>query len=148
MATPDVSLEELWYDNGCMEEIKFNQTLKDSWVLTEFPNRCYSINILLDLFKKSKRDLLMNKQELDFYNNLPEEVSIFRGLNDSKTKKKGLSWTINKEKAEWFANRWEKKGIVLSGIIKKENIFAIFLDRGEFEVVVNPYKIKHLEVSK
>jgi len=141
MATPDISLAELRNDWETFEPKEFNQQLKDSWVLTEFPNWASPISNLVFLFKKSKKEKLMTKEELKFYNNLPEVVQVFRGLPDSKTKKRGLSWTNNKKTAEWFANRWKTKGRVLSGTINKKDIFAVFLDRNESEIVLNPYRL-------
>ena len=51
---------------------------------------------------------------------------------------KALSWTLNKEKAEWFAHRFNQDGTVYEAQIDKKHIFAIFNGRNESEVVLDP----------
>jgi hypothetical protein len=47
----------------------------------------------------------------------------------------GLSWTLDKSKAEFFANRFGKKGIILERKIPKSEIVALLTVRGETEVI-------------
>jgi hypothetical protein len=47
-----------------------------------------------------------------------------------------LSWTLDKNQAKWFANRFEKDGVVLEKRISKKNIVAYFNGRNEEEVIV------------
>lgn len=145
MATPDISLYELWEDMYDYEPREFNKILRDSWMLTEFPN-AEEIDMLIELFQISKKDLLMNEQEKKLWEQLPKEVNLFRGLQTSKSKENGLSWTLDKEKAIWFANRWKENGKVLTVTIPKEKIFTVFLERGENEVVIDTRELKAVEV--
>jgi hypothetical protein len=47
-----------------------------------------------------------------------------------------LSWTLDRERAEWFANRFDQKGIVIEKAIGKEEIVAYFSGRGDQEIIV------------
>lgn len=77
----------------------------------------------------------MGGQELATFESLDNELIIYRGcvkgLNEN-----GLSWTLSKDQAEWFAKRFDKDGIVIERRINKKNIVAYFNSRGEEEVVV------------
>jgi hypothetical protein len=53
-----------------------------------------------------------------------------KGLNED-----GLSWTLDKAKAEFFANRFSKGGIILEREIPKSDIIAVLTGRGESEVI-------------
>ena len=51
---------------------------------------------------------------------------------------KALSWTLNRETAEWFAHRFGEDGTVYEAQINKKHICALFTGRNESEVIVNP----------
>ena len=58
-------------------------------------------------FKRADRKSLMNEEELLVYESLPEEVTVYRGVTSyNRKKEKALSWTLDYEKAVWFANRF------------------------------------------
>ena len=127
-----------------LTEEEFNSMMKDCWVMTEYPNQ-EGTRILLKLFEKSKRELLMTKEELDKFNSLPQEIIIYRGLQGSKAKIRALSWTLSKDKAKWFATRWKSENKVYQAEINKEDIFMYTKDRNEDEVVINPTKLKNIK---
>ena len=54
---------------------------------------------------------------------------------------KALSWTLDKDTAEWFAHRFGENGTVYEAQIQKKYIYAFFNSRNESEVIVDP---KHL----
>lgn len=58
-------------------------------------------------FKRADKKSLMNEEELLVYESLPEEVTVYRGVTSyNRKKEKALSWTLDYEKAVWFANRF------------------------------------------
>ena len=127
-----------------LSETEYNDLLKWIWTTTEFPNQ---INLfeLVKFFKKSKQKKLMTKSELKILESLDEEIIIYRGMQGSKSKIRGLSWTTDLKKAKWFANRYSFKGKVYSAKIKKEAIFMYCENMGESEVVVNPFRLKEVK---
>lgn len=116
----------------------YSYFLASMWTYIEFPN--VDVNIskeqFVSLFKKADKKYLMNKNEYDIYKNFPEEITVYRGIR-GRGKVQGLSWTLSKEQARWFANRFEPTGKVYSARIKKEDTLAYFSDRNEKEVVLD-----------
>ena len=84
--------------------------------------------------KRPGRENLMDANERFTLANLPETVEIYRGCLNG-INEDGMSWTLNRDKAEFFANRFSKGGIVLSKQINKSDIIAVFNGRGEAEVI-------------
>lgn len=121
---------------------ELSESLSWIWIDTEFPNQ-YSTELLLNLFELADKQTLMNEEELNGLKILPNEVVVYRGVQTERAKVKGMSWTLNKDKAAWFANRW-KKGKVYRATIKKNAIIAYFKERSEEEIVVNPRKLKEV----
>lgn len=67
----------------------------------------------------------------------------YRGVTSYNAKNiKALSWTLDRDTAEWFAYRFGEEGTVYEAQIQKEHILAFFNGRNESEVVVDP---KYLE---
>lgn len=72
---------------------------------------------------------------------LPTKLRIYRGGHPEK----GVSWTINLEKAKWFANRWGLGLPVFTGIVAKKNVIGFLSERGEDEIVVFHEYVTELE---
>ncbi|MDE5539353.1 MAG: hypothetical protein K2J20_02580 [Bacilli bacterium] len=131
------------YTNEYVSDKDFAEFLKTMWIYVEFPNNDANVSKSdwLKYFKRVDKNLIMSKEELEVYNNLPNEVEIYRGVG-SHNNYKALSWTLDYEKAKWFSTRFSK-GKVYKGTIDKKYIFAYFNDRDESEVVVDYTKIKY-----
>ena len=70
---------------------------------------------------------------------LDDVVTVYRGVTSYNAKNvKALSWTLNRDTAEWFAHRFDEHGTVYEAQILKEHICAVFLGRNEAEVIVDP----------
>src|ERR1700720_120677 len=63
---------------------------------------------------------------------------------------RGLAWTMDQSKAEWFAGRFPYRGppFVASGWVFKRDVFAYFIGRQESEIVVSPNSIRDVAVTK
>jgi len=133
------------------DDKQYYNFLKDAYMMTEFPMNGFSnYRDLLDLFYARKNSkLMLDEDELKLLNSLPNEVKIWRGvkvddvLDDDNI---GLSFTLNKDKAIWFAERFAQAGvsqaILIEAVVKRDDILSIFLNRDEEEVIVNPEDIK------
>lgn len=101
-------------------------------------------DILLRLFKakRANREAFMTKEDQMEFAQMPEALTIYRGYQ-KRGKKLGLSWTLSKEKAIWFAYRWSHRGspLVAIGTCKKADVFGYCNDREEQEIVIDPKKI-------
>ena len=117
-----------------LSDTKYWSILSGIWTDTE--NQWQNLEQWTELLSanRSSRHYLMDESEVQLLNSLPEFVKIYRGcvkgLNED-----GLSWTLDKAKAEFFANRFSKEGIILEREIPKSEIIAVLLGRGESEVI-------------
>lgn len=78
-----------------------------------------------------------------------DTVTIYRGVKVNNYR--GLSWTIDKNVAEWFARRFGHNGdkcYIFIGIINKKDILALFNSRNEKEVVCDYRKIKNIQCEE
>lgn len=124
---------------------EMGRMLADIWVGSENPNNSMvPLSTLIKWFKQASRESLMDAEELAYYDSLPDEFTVYRGIG-SKSNKKGISYTLSLEKAEWFAKRFQqKKGYVLTGTAKKQDVLAYFNSRKEQEVLIEPKNISGL----
>lgn len=125
--------------------------LKESYIRTEGINTInakLSLKETLNLFKIADPKILM-KEDYNKFLELPGEVEIYRGTIN-KEYIPAISWTIDKKRAIWFYQKYEKVGTVFKAKIKKEDIIC-YLDEtacGEKEVIVDYENIYDVEELK
>lgn len=117
-----------------LSDTQYWSLLSDIWTDTE--NQWQGLNKWKQLLSSNRpsRHYLMNEEEFNLLQSLPDEVTIYRGCQ-AGINENGLSWSLNKKKAEFFANRFGKEGIILERKIPKSNIIAFLNGRGESEVI-------------
>lgn len=123
------------------------QLLADAWVLEECPNqdRNVSKKELLALFRSIPPEYLMNDGERMAYQAMEDPVTVYRGVTAYNAKNiRALSWTLNRDTAEWFAHRFGEEGTVYEAQVGKEHILALFTGRNESEVIVDPKYLEHI----
>lgn len=90
--------------------------------------------------ERANSHLMMSKEERAALEELPDRIRIWRGgiedLNEL-----GLSWTTDKSRAVWFADRFANVGVrgeavVTEAYVHKSNVVAYFTRRGENEIVI------------
>ena len=135
-----------------LSEEEFTGFFRDSFIKMEFPNSDpnFPVSELVSYFEECDPNLLMHEDDLEVYNNLPDIVTVYRGVTSNNLDGvEALSWSLSPEKAEWFATRFSSiKGRVYSATIHKNDIFAYFGQRGEQEVIVDPDYLENIEVYK
>lgn len=125
----------------------YAKLLADAWVRSENPNmdKNFTKKELLDLFKKAVPTYLMTKDEYQTWKNLEQTVTVYRGVTTyNGFDRKAMSWTLDEEKAKWFAERFGENGKVYSAEIDKKDVYACFGCRGESEVVVDPKRLQNI----
>lgn len=125
----------------------FSSLFAEIWITSENPNG--DVNVSIDesasYFKMSNKKCLMDEEELEYYNNLPDTMTVYRGVAKGRVRY-GLSWTDDKEVALWFAKRFRGSNYVLQGEAKKEDVLAYFNGRNEQELVIHPSNIKNIKL--
>lgn len=117
-----------------MEDADYWKLLSSIWTDTENSWQNFQMWNALLRSPRPERHNLMDEEELNHLASLPNEVVVYRGCV-AGVNENGLSWTLDKTKAEFFANRFSKNGIVLEKTINKDEIVAVFLGRNESEVI-------------
>ena len=102
---------------------------------------------LIDFFTKADKQYLMDKEDLEVFNSLPDKVTIYRGVRD-KAGVYELSWTLSLEKARWFANRFSSLGYVFKTVVNKADILCYISCRGEQEVVIDARQLKKYTIEE
>ena len=90
----DISKQDFWW------------LFKDVWLDSE---NIFENKILWHSLLKTHRDepqLMMNEDERETLESMPDKLTVYRGGMDDK----GFSWTLNKDTAKWFANKWIMNG--------------------------------------
>tara|TARA_R110000744_G_scaffold193068_2_gene312101 strand:- start:2949 stop:3614 length:666 start_codon:yes stop_codon:yes gene_type:complete len=137
---------DLWIDGEFTHHLSFN-TFDESRVLKDIFLQHWESEIILDSHKccegKDEYQKIVDLWE-------QEKVCVYRGQREDDNI--GVSWTLDKDRANWFANRFyfpksyaEKVGddslyrgnpTLLSGWVKGASIISYFDCRGEDEVLI------------
>jgi hypothetical protein len=82
-----------------------------------------------------------------FFENLPQVVTIYRGCGRQRAA--GISWTTDIKIAMGFARGHRQIGVsepvIVTAEIDKNDIFAVFTERSESEIVCTPSRILKIE---
>lgn len=140
----------LKYIKDYLSEEDFSKLLADAWVSSENPNQDTNVTVatITKWFRKSDKRLLMTEEDYQVFLNLNPEIKIYRGVAVGRNPK-GLSWTMNYKKAEWFANRFntlDKKGYIQEATIQKGKVLAYFNTRGEEEIVASVNDMNNVRI--
>lgn len=129
-----------------MNEEDYTMMLRTLWTLMEYPNadKNVSKDEWISYWKKVNLELIYDEEDKKVIDGLPDEFYVYRGLMP-RAKKNALSWTIDKDKAIWFAKRFEPHGKVYRAKAKKKDILVYLSDRMESEIVIDYRKLKGVE---
>ena len=136
----------LSYTKKYIDKYDLAAYLKALWISTETVNVDVNISKIeyIRLFKAADRETLMQPEEREFFDRLPDELTIYRGINTvSNHPVNGLSWTPDLDTATWFAERFQHGGMVYTARIKKTDILAYF--NYEKETVVDFRKLENVK---
>jgi hypothetical protein len=130
--------------------LTYASLMTEIWGSTEFVWRDFPMwKALWKNIKPNQQEQLMREDERAMLNSLSQRVTIHRGatlgLNEL-----GISWTLDFDKAKWFATRLRKSTdvtVVVSATINRSDIIALFLGRGETEVIALPEKCRTIKTS-
>lgn len=110
--------------------------------------------IATQLFMMAVPDCIMDEKEMALYNSLPEKVQVYRGTSrfeNDGVAANGMSWTIDRGVAEYFAFRGrshkEEDGRVYVAEVFRNDILAIIEERGEREVILSEDAIESVIVD-
>jgi len=108
------------------------------WLWTDTENVYEHFNewlaLLLDFDTKEVRKM-MDKEDKKTFDSLPDEFTVYRGGEHEH-----MSWTLSKEKAEWFRDRYEglRECKLFEKRIKKDEVLSYINARNEEEIILRP----------
>lgn len=119
-----------------LDDDNYWSLLADIWIDSE--NIWQNLDQWRQLFESTRSGSPMTDEEEAALAAMPDPVPVYRGgVEDAN--EYGLSWTTDRERAEWFAVRMtgdDEVGVVLDGLVAKKDVAAYFMGRGESEIVV------------
>lgn len=117
---------------------EYSEFFRDAYISDEFPCRNNSKRDLLVQFRKLDKKSLMREEDYEVYCNLPQVVTAYRWILNQKYKK-GLSWSLDVNIAQWFGKRFADGNNYLLCKVNapKDRIYAYFNDRNEKEVIID-----------
>ncbi|MCZ8254664.1 MAG: hypothetical protein O9327_03130, partial [Polaromonas sp.] len=80
------------------------------------------------------REHVMSRGDLDALQAMPEVFEVFHG--EEHPNRIGMSWTLDHDVAKWFAKRFQARGRVYKGRVRRADVIAYFTQRNEEEILV------------
>lgn len=119
-----------------------SEIMHEVWISVENINNNVNVSQMetLKMLRKCNQKYLMGQENYEVYENLPDTFVVYRGLQEN-AQEDGLSWTLSKDVAEWFASRFENDGEIIEKVIHKSEVIAYFNDRDEEEIVLDIKKV-------
>jgi hypothetical protein len=110
-----------------------------SWLWSDSENIWQNNSLWQRLLASPRHEshYFMDDDERKFFASLPDEITVYRGYQKGKNFD-GISYTLNKERAEWFAKRWSRgnRAAVRERVVKKPQVFAYLAGRNEEEILL------------
>jgi len=152
-----VFLHERPYRVEAFQEVQENLSDRDYWPLLR-EVWCDSENIFQNAMQwwemlttpRQRRTLFTPCEDRPALKKMPEMLHVYRGAQQIEMHGHylGYSWTLNRDKAEWFATRLHRPSdglaVIASADVLKEYIVGYINARGEQEIVVEPKELQHL----
>lgn len=123
------------------DDAEYWEKLGWAYILQDYQSVPYGILMHYFSLNKPGKEFLMTEEEKEFFNNLPDQVTIYRGMSkeEFESGRFRFSWTLKKATAKQFAKRtkdlYEKPTLVHELTVKKEDILCYF-NRGEEEEII------------
>ena len=146
------------FEKGKFDASVWGSILRESWSQGKIGSLLLEakipVAILSSMFRKADLKTLMSERgEHRKFSALPQRVAIWRGTEPTAHHKvNGLSWTLNRDYAEWFAlrhhkvvSRPDRAGLLIQAEVPKTAVMAYF--KTEFEIVVDPTMTETIEVK-
>ena len=129
-----------WYSPGQLSRDELRNLLVDWWSDVQEPS-AYEAGELLELFWEAGF-----VTDTEGVTRPTTALTVYRGATPDGVQ--GMAWTLDREKAAWFARRGrligEAESRVYAAEIPPQGVLGIFNERGEREVVVDPFSLQDI----
>lgn len=125
-----------WHDLALHEK---PQAVLESWSRSEYPERLADRELWVMAFDEVGYQVDFEVMEREDDPDLPDPVTLWRGCTPDRVD--GMSWSLDRDRALWFANRWNGLKNGDTGLyrieIPHEFALARCTGRDENEVIVD-----------
>ena len=131
-----------WWEGGLLTPHNLPTLLSVAWPMMDVPSRS-GMRWWVDMFKAAGF-----VSEGEWVHRPESRLTVYRGCSPGF--RFGLAWTTSLERAEWFSNEYYPARVSVSSpaVYQAEftprHVLAIFHQRGENEVVVNPWGLTRI----
>ena len=141
-----VHMHERWYRLEAFLSIPAERISdRDYWqLLSEIWSDSENIHEYLDHWRRllssdrPGRHLMMSDHDRQRLEAMAEELTVYRGYAHPQAAD-GMSWTLDEERARWFAARFDPDQAWLArAVIGRGRVIAFLDGRGEEEIILNP----------
>jgi hypothetical protein len=122
------------------------RTLGDVWSMAEFfHDNAMMWRALLKRHPEGRR-AIMDENERAVLAGLLDPVTVWRGVSEPDHAA-GFSWSLDREKAEWFARRWSilpevgEQPTLVTGSVARGDVIAYQAGRKESEIIALPESV-------
>jgi len=105
-------------------------------------------DILREALKQVRLADVLKEPEQTWFESLGVEIPIYRGCE--KGRERGLHWTVDLAVARGFATGKRcinRHPTLVSACIPKEQVFAVFIDREEHEIVADYRRLRRVKIE-
>jgi hypothetical protein len=131
------------YVIGDLDDRCYWECLAETWIDAEFPWQNRTRWSELWNSKRSKKEFAMSPEERDVLKGLPQEFTLYRGVGQNGNST-GLSWTLSREKAVFFAQRFRGDQL-LTATAKRDDVHSYLNGRNEQEIVIESTAVQSRE---
>jgi hypothetical protein len=118
--------------------------LGDVWIDSENIRQHYADWVRAWNAHHPEKHRVMDDEEQAALARLPKTINVWRGIGGRG--RLGLSWTLNRNRAMWFAHRaMGNKPRLLHGKVLRRNVHALLLGRNEDEIVADKVRVLRIE---
>jgi hypothetical protein len=110
----------------------------------DVPSECHGFLLrALGEFKRSGQRIFDSQNARERLAGLPDVVTIYRGgiENEAIDERLGVSWTLNRDKAIWFATRFRNSSyqpVLMTARVSRGAIAGFLVERAEDAVLIVP----------
>ena len=136
---------------GLLSISAMRDTIGEAYVSSNLPPEEIFIGVF-DSLQRRGGVILPNEKDKAAYDALGDTVVVYRGQSykDYLSQNFGASWTLSEDTARFFAYTYigtpKGENIVLRATISKADILAVFMERGEKEIIVAGRCLRDIEI--
>lgn len=123
-------LDSFFNIENLMSDREYWSLLGHVWLHCNAPHERFRDWLRLWQSSRPHQEFVMDQQERTAFAAFPDQLTIYRGVHVERGILQGFSWTLDRQRAEWFANcRAKHRPFLVQAEVCRSNVRAHFLAR-------------------